>query len=114
MDEAVSFDVAGGTGRASVRYCAETVTVGLSLDTESEVLVVLSYDEEVDYDGFKAFQPGDHAVRVTGNRAELVHSGTRDYDLYFTDHTESHLPMRLRVMEGGRSVYESSVPPGRE
>jgi hypothetical protein len=114
VEESVSFDVPGGSGQARVRYCAETVTVGLSLSTESEVVVVLSYDDEVDYDGFKAFQPGDHALRVSGNRAELTHSGTRDYDLYFTDYTESHLPMRLRVMEEGRSVYESSVPPGRE
>ena len=110
----VSFDVPGAAGRASVRYCAETVTLELSLSSESEVVVVLSYDEEVDFDGLRALQAGDHAVRVTGQQTELTHIGTRDYDLFFTDYTESHLPMRMNVLAAGRSVFESSVPPGRE
>ena len=110
----VSFDVPGAAGRASVRYCAETVTLELSLSSESEVVVVLSYDEEVDFDGLMALQAGDHAVRVTGHRTELTHIGTRDYDLFFTDYTESHLPLRMSVLAAGRSVFESSVPPGRE
>ncbi|HYW68593.1 MAG TPA: hypothetical protein VE960_03240 [bacterium] len=110
----VSFDVPGAAGRASVRYCAETVTLELSLSSDSEVVVVLSYDDEVDFDGVRALQPGDHAIRVTGHSAELTHAGTRDYDLYFTDYTESHLPMRMSVMAAGMPVFESSVPPGRE
>jgi hypothetical protein len=110
----VSFDVPGASGRASVRYCAETVTLELSLSSESEVVVVLSYDERVDFDGLRALQAGDHAIRVTGHRAELTHAGTRDYDLSFTDYSESHLPMRMSVLEAGRTVFESSVPPGRE
>jgi len=112
--EPVSFDVPGATGRASLRYCAETVTLELSLSSDSEVVVVLSYDDGVDFDGVKALQPGDHAIRVIGHSAELTHAGTRDYDLYFTDYTESHLPMRMSVVAAGRSVFESSVPPGRE
>ena len=110
----VSFDVPGAAGRVSVRYCAESVMLELSLSSESEVVVVLSYDEDVDFDGLRALQPGDHAIRVTGHRAELTHSGTRDYDLFFTDSTESHLPMRMKVFAAGRSIFESSVPPGRE
>jgi len=114
IDDEVRFEVTGASGTAGIRYCAESVTVGLSLESDSEVLVVLSYDEELDYDGFRAFQPGDHAMRVVGHRAELTHSGTRDYDLYFTDDTESRHPMRLSVFESGRRVFESTVPPGRE
>jgi hypothetical protein len=110
----VSFEVPGASGSASVRYCAETVTMELSLSSESEVVVVFSYDDDVDFDGMRAFQAGDHAISVTGNRAELTHAGTRDYDLYFIDHTESHSPLRMRVMSGGSSVFESNVPPGRE
>ncbi|MCK4409322.1 MAG: hypothetical protein KAW67_04510 [Candidatus Eisenbacteria sp.] len=110
----VSFDVPGAAGRASVRYCAESVTLKLSLSSESEVVVVLSYDEDVSFDGLRALQAGDHALRVTGHRAELTHTGTCDYDLLFTDYTESHLPMRMNVFAAGRSVFESSVPPGRE
>ena len=110
----VSFDVPGAAGRASVRYCAETVRLELSLSSESEVVVVLSYDDGVDFDGLRALRGGDHAIRVTGHRAELTHTGTCDYDLFFTDYTESHLPMRMKVFAAGRSVFESSVPPGRE
>jgi hypothetical protein len=112
--DAVDFEVPGAAGSASVRYCAETVTLQLSLESESEVVVILSYDEEVDFDGLRAYQAGDHAIAVTGNRAELTHAGMRDYDLYFTDCTESHLPLRMRVESGGRSLFESNVPPGRE
>ena len=110
----VSFDVPGATGRASVRYCAESVTLELSLSSESEVVVVFSYDDEVDFDGLRALQAGDHSVSVRGHRAELTHAGTRDYDLFFTDYTESNLPLRMSVIADGRSVFESSVPPGRE
>ncbi len=110
----VSFDVPGASGRASVRYCAETVTLELSLSSESEVVVVLFYDEDVDFDGLRALQGGDHAIRVMGHRAELTHTGTRDYDLFFTDYAESHLPLRMSVLAAGRSVFESSVPPERE
>jgi hypothetical protein len=112
--EPVSFDVPGASGRASVRYCAENVTLELSLASESEVLVVLSYDEEVDFDHMRALSPGDHAIRVSGHRAELTHAGNRDYDLFFTDYTESHLPMRMRVIADGRPVFDGTVPPGRE
>lgn len=110
----VSFDVPGASGHASVRYCAETVSLELSLSSESEVVVVLSYDEQVDFDGLRALQAGDHAIRVTGHRAELTHAGTRDYDLSFTDYSESHLPLRMSVLAAGRTVFESSVPPVRE
>lgn len=110
----VSFDVPGASGRASVRYCAETVTLELSLSSESEVIVVLSYDEDVDFDGLRALQGGDYAIRVMGHRAELTHTGTRDYDLLFTDYAESHLPLRMSVLAAGRSVFEGSVPPERE
>ncbi len=110
----VSFEVPGAAGRASVRYCAEAVTLELSLSSESEVVVVLSYDDDVEFDGLRALQVGDHAVRVTGHRTELTHTGTRDYDLFFTDYTESHLPMRMNVFAAGQLVFESSVPPGRE
>ena len=113
VDAPVMFDVPGASGNATVRYCAETVTVELSLSSESEVLVVLSYDDEVDFDGWRALQSGDHAINVAGHRAELTHSGDRDYDLYFTDYTESHMPLRMSILSGGRSVFESSVPPGR-
>ncbi|MFH1688981.1 MAG: hypothetical protein ABIE42_01925 [Candidatus Eisenbacteria bacterium] len=110
----VSFNVPGATGSAGVSYCAETVMLELSLSSDSEVVVVLSYDEQVDFDGLRALQAGDHAIRVTGHRVELTHAGMRDYDLHFTDHTESHLPMRMSVLEAGRTVFESAVPPGRE
>jgi hypothetical protein len=112
--EAVTFDVPGASGSASVRYCSESVTLELSLESASEVVVVLSYDDRVDFDGIRALQSGDHAIRVTGHRAELTHAGDRDYDIYFTDYTESHLPIRMRVLSGGRSIFESNVPPGRE
>ena len=110
----VSFDVPGASGSASVRYCAETVTLELSLSSESEVIVVLSYDENIDFDGLRALQSGDYAIRVMGHRAELTHMGTGDYDLLFTDYAESHLPLRMSVLAAGRSVFESSVPPERE
>lgn len=113
VEEPLSFSVPGAEGYANIRYCAETVTVELSLSSDSEVVVVLAYDEQVDFNGLQALQPGDHAIRVSGHRAELTHSGTRDYDLTFTDHTESHLPMSVSVMEGGRALFESSVPPDR-
>jgi hypothetical protein len=114
MEGPVSFDAGGVKGSANVRYCAENITVGLSLASESEVEVELSYDEGVDFEGLRTFQAGDNSLGVSGHRAELTHSGTRDYELYFTDYTESHRAMRLRVMEGGHPVFESSVPPGRE
>ena len=114
VGDPVSFDVPGASGRASVRYCADAVTLELSLSSESEVVVVFSYDEDVDFDGLRALQSGDYAVRVMGHRAELTHTGTRDYDLFFTDYAESHLPLRMSVLAAGRSVFESSVPPERE
>ena len=110
----VSFDVPGASGRASVRYCEETVTLELSLSSESEVIVVLSYDEDIGFDGLRAPPGGDYAVRVVGHSAELTHKGTRDYDLLFTDYAESHLPLRMSVFAAGRSVFEGSVPPERE
>jgi hypothetical protein len=61
-----------------------------------------------------ALQSGDHAVRVVGNRAELTHTGTRDYDVLFSDYTESHLPIHMEVFAQGNLLFESAVPPVRD
>lgn len=110
----VSFDVQGASGAAAVHYCAENVTVDLSLTAASEVVVVFTHDAEVDFEALRALQSGDHAVRVVGDRVELTHSGTRDYTILYSDYTESHLPMHMRVLAADEVLFESSVPPGRE
>ncbi|MBN2565817.1 MAG: hypothetical protein JXB46_08905 [Candidatus Eisenbacteria bacterium] len=110
----LTFDVWDVSGEARVRYCAESIVVELDVRSQSEVKVVLSYDEEAGFEGFRAPQRGDHSLRVAGHRAELAQIGSGHYEFVFSDYTESRRPLVLSVLSGDGVLFEGTLPPMRE
>jgi hypothetical protein len=111
--EPVEFTLPGVSGFLQAQYTSEMIIATLNLSSESSIRVVFECAEGISFDGLRAPGNRDFTLNVTGNRAELVHAGDRQYVAVFKGSLRAKPAVDMKIFADESLLFETSVLLGR-
>ncbi|KPJ60903.1 MAG: hypothetical protein AMJ46_04215 [Latescibacteria bacterium DG_63] len=112
--EPIDFDLPAASGSLQIQYTSDTILATFSLLSESRIRAVFEYPDNLHFEGLRASDNRDYAFNVTGNKAELIHIGNRDYVAVFKGSLETRTAVDMRIFADGSLLFERTILLGRE
>jgi len=96
-------------GTISTQYAEDVVLLRIDLTTQTEIEVVVSFDEsDLRFAGFQPQKYSAGQINVSPNELRLVHKGRHDYVLIFEDKTSTVSQFTVKML-ADKMLYEKTL-----
>lgn len=110
----IDFSLPEVSGSLHIQHTSDAVVVTVKVSSESRVQIVFEYKDDFHFEGLRALDNRDYALRVTSNRAELTHVGSREYVAVLKGCLETQTTIGLKVLAEGSLLFEEAILLGRK
>jgi hypothetical protein len=110
----INFDVPEVSGSLHIQHTSDTIVATMKLSSESRVRIVFEYNDDFRFEGLRALDNRDYALRVTSSRAELTHVGSRDYVAVLKGSLETQATIGMKIFAEGSLLFEEAILLGRK